>query len=266
MHDLQKAGLMKRMSAFLIDLILMMILVTGAVWLLSAATGYDNYNNTMESEIQSIRDSYGISKIVENHKVDLQDYLYLTEEQKNELPEDVRNTIENCIKDINSNEAILDAYSMVTSLTILIVSLGLLFPFVILEFIVPIILKNGQTVGKKIFGIGVMRLDGVKVTPIVVFVRSILGKYTLETMFPVAMALMLYFGIGSIFNLGAIALLLIFQIILVIATKTNSTIHDILSSTVTVDIQSQRIFESREAKQEFIRRIHEEEANKAKYF
>ena len=264
-HDLQKASFMKRASAFLIDLILMMILVTGAIWVLSGITGYDQYSDTMDSEMQRIRDSYDISSIVEKYQIDLDDYSYMTDEQKNELPESVRNSIENCIKEINSNEIIIKAYSMTITLTLLIVSLGFLFSFVVLEFIVPILLKNGQTVGKKIFAIAVMRTDGIKVTPIVLFVRSILGKYTIETMVPVIIFLMMIFGFGSIVTIGVLVLLLLFQIILLVATKNNSTIHDILSSTVTVDIQSQMIFDSVEAKQEYLLRIHEEEANRSKY-
>jgi hypothetical protein len=34
----------------------------------------------------------------------------------------------------------------------------------LLEFLVPYLLKNGQTVGKKMFSLGVMRVDGVKIS------------------------------------------------------------------------------------------------------
>ena len=62
MHDLQKASLMKRISAFLIDLILIMILITGFAWVLSWATGYDQYSNTMNDEIERIKELLLIPK------------------------------------------------------------------------------------------------------------------------------------------------------------------------------------------------------------
>ena len=154
---------------------------------------------------------------------------------------------------------------MVITLSLLIISLSILFAFVILEFIVPLIFKNGQTVGKKIFSIAIMRADSVRISPAILFVRSILGKYTVGTMIPVIMGMTLIYGIGSIVTLAVAFLIPLFQIILMFVTKTNLTIHDILSSTVAVDIQSQMIFESVEAKQEYLRRIHEEEAKSAKY-
>ena len=58
----------------------------------------------------------------------------------------------------------------------------------------------------------------------------------------------------------------IFELILVITTKTNSFIHDVLASTVAVDLQSQMIFDSVEAKKEYQLRIHDKEAKNAKYF
>jgi uncharacterized RDD family membrane protein YckC len=152
-------------------------------------------------------------------------------------------------------------YSLLT-----IVSLSFLFSYLILEFIVPLLFKNGQTIGKKIFSIAVMRVDGVKVNGVILFIRSIIGKYTIETMIPVIILLMMRFGVGSYVTLGVIVLIGLFQIVLLIATKTNSVIHDVLSSTVVVDFQSQMIFDSVEAKQEYQRKIHSEESKNAKYF
>ena len=60
---------------------------------------------------------------------------------------------------------------------------------------VPLKLGNGQTIGKKVFGIGVMRVDGVQLTTIQLFIRTILGKFTLETMIPVYIVLMIFFNI-----------------------------------------------------------------------
>ena len=85
-------------------------------------------------------------------------------------------------------------------------------------------------------------------------------------MIPTIIVIMMIFGVGSYITLAVLFLIFLFQIILVIATKTNSFIHDILSSTVVVDLQSQMIFDSLEAKNEYILRLHSEDAQNAKYF
>ena len=265
-YDLQKASMTKRISAFMLDVILLVILVTGFMWIISAVTGYETYSNDLESGIGAIREKYGIEKITEEYKIDLDQYAVLTEEERAKYPEHIRETIENCIKEINSDPEIGKTYLMIMNLSILMVSLSLLFSFTVLEFIVPLVFKNGQTVGKKIFAIGVMRIDGIRITPVILFTRTYLGKYTLECMVPAIIILMMLFGVGSPIMIGVIALILLFQIILLIATKSNSCIHDILASTVTVDLPSQMIFDSVEARNEYRLRIHEDDAKNSKYF
>ena len=111
-----------------------------------------------------------------------------------------------------------------------------------------------------------MQINHVKINPIVLFIRSILGKCTVGTMVPVLIVLMIYFG--SIGNVGTIVLvlMLILQLALMIFTKNNSTIHDVFSSTVVVDHQSQRIFDSEEALLEYKKRKAEENAKNSGYF
>lgn len=265
-YDLQKASLLKRFMAFLLDLILLVILVTGFMWIISSITNYDSYSNSMSDKIAEIEESFGIPAITKEYNVTLDEFSLMNDDEKSSLPNEVVATMEECIKAVNSNPVISDAYITMMNLTLLMVSISLLLAFVILELIVPAIFKNGQTVGKKIFSIAVMRIDGVKVTPLIMFVRSILGKYTVETMIPVIIILMIFFGVGDGLMLLVIPLILILELILVIATKTNSMIHDVLSSTVLVDLQSQMIFDSVEAKNEYRLRIHNDEVKDAKYF
>ena len=108
------------------------------------------------------------------------------------------------------------------------------------------IFGNGQTIGKKVFGLGVMRVEGVKVNGVCMFIRTVLGKYTIETMIPVMMALMLWFG--SIGEVGwiIVAVILVTEAALLLTTRERAMIHDKLANTVTVDIASQMIFNSHE--------------------
>ena len=110
-----------------------------------------------------------------------------------------------------------------------------------------------------------MRSDCVRISTNVLFIRTILGKYTISTMVPVLMLLALFFGANPIIPLTVILLILLLQVVLLITSKTNSLIHDNLASTVVVDFQSQMIFDSPEALNEYKLRLHREEAEKAEY-
>ena len=62
------------------------------------------------------------------------------------------------------------------------------------------------------------------------------------------------------------ALLLgILEIFTIATTRTRSTIHDLVSDTVVVDMASQMIFDSEEELIAYKTRIHEEEVNKREY-
>ncbi len=252
-YDLQKASMLKRISAFLLDIILMVILITGFAWMLSTILGFSEHSERLDALISGYEEDFGL-----DFSITSDEYENMTEEEKKYF-NDSYNVV---VKD----EDYLFLTNMIFYSLITIVSVSFLLATVILEFIVPLIFKNGQTIGKKIFSIAVMRIDGVRVTPVIMFVRSILGKYTLETMVPTIILLMMRFGVGSYVTLGVVLLIALFELILVIATKTNSFIHDILSSTVVVDFQSQMIFDSVEAKKEYQLRIHNEEVQNSKYF
>ena len=69
----------------------------------------------------------------------------------------------------------------------------------------------------------------------------------METMVPVLLVTMIYFGVLGSVGTITIGLLLVLQVSVMVATQTNSSIHDLLSDTVVVDYSSQKIFESQEA-------------------
>ena len=133
-------------------------------------------------------------------------------------------------------------------------SVGIFLAMLVLEFIIPVCLKNGQTIGKKVFGIAVMHTNGVRVRPLSMFVRSILGMYVFEIMVPVLIALMMFFGTLSVL-IGSIVLVAIcvLQLAVFISTRntTRSFLHDLIARTVTVDLASQMIFDSEEELLEF---------------
>ena len=58
---------------------------------------------------------------------------------------------------------------------------------------------------------------------------------------------------------------LVLQIGVILITKTNSCIHDLLANTVAVDLSSQMIFDSVDAMNEYKKKIHAEQVKNADY-
>lgn len=251
-NDLQKASMLKRISAFTFDLILLCCLVVVFALSISAVLGYDGYHAQMDEKYEEYGQKYGIDV-----NISLDEYNALTEEELEQYNA--------AVEAINGDEDAVRLYNLIVNLTLIIATASILLAYVALELVVPLLFGNGQTLGKKIFGIALMRVDGVKVTTFMMFVRTILGKFTVETMIPVLIVLMLLFGLVGSFGTLIIGLILLVQVILLIATRTNSTIHDMMACTVAVDMASQRIFDSPEARTEYMKRISAEAAARAEY-
>ncbi len=261
-YDLQKASLMKRFSAFLFDLVLLIMLFTALMLLVSSIVDYDSYLYGLENRLTEIQEKHNISAIEKEYEVSFNEFQYMFEDEVAKLPEEVQEAFKACTKEMNEDSDSIKLYETIMSLSIAIVSISMLLSYIILEFVVPLFFKNGQTLGKKMFAIAVMRTDCVRITPIVLFIRTVLGKYTIGTMVPLVMLLTLAFGSTPLMPLTVILLILLIQIVLLVTTKTNSLIHDSLASTVVVDYQSQMIFDTVEAKNAYQLRLHNEATEK----
>lgn len=115
------------------------------------------------------------------------------------------------------------------------------------------------------FNIGVVFGNGVRVTPFAMFVRAILGKYTIETMVPVLIVVCIMFNIMGIVGLIVLVALALLQIVLVIATKTNSFIHDLLANTVVVDMATQMIFDNYDSLVDYKAEVSRQQSEQQNY-
>lgn len=256
-YDLQKADIWKRASAALFDFIILGICAVGFIFLLMQIVGFDSYSDQLTARQEFFETKHGVDF----------DYEAETDENGNikELTEEQKNLLEVAYEDFASDAEANYLITMIFQLTIITVSIGILLAFMILEFVVPMLLKNGQTLGKKIFGVAVMRLDHVRINGTFLFARNILGKYTIETMIPIMMLILMFFGTVGFMGPVIILLVLGSNIIMMIASHTNSPIHDMLAHTVTVDLSSQMIFETPEAVLEYKQKVHAEAVDKAQY-
>ena len=249
---LQKANFWKRISAYLFDIILTVTLAIGFASLLSAVVGYDKHQEQLQNYYEYYEQTYGVD-------------FDISEEDYNKLTEDEKLKYETAADALEKDENVLATYSVIVSLSLVILSFSVLLGILSIYFIVPLFFKNGQTLGKKIFGLAIVRSNLVKVSNPVLFARTLFGMYAIETMFPLFLLAMLYFNLMGGVALITIGLLFVLQVAVLIVSKNNSSIHDLLSDTVVVEFASQRIFETQEALQEFIKEQQAIEAQNAAY-
>ncbi|MBQ7780214.1 MAG: RDD family protein [Clostridia bacterium] len=250
MLDLQKANMFKRISAAIFDFILLITLTVGFMWGTSALLNYNSYSEKIDDRHDYyFHEKHGFDESTQYDK--------LTDEEKERYK-----TAETEFYD---DKEVNYALQMMFNLSLIIVTFPTLFAFLILEFIVPLLFKNGQTLGKKIFGIAVMRVDGVRVNGVLMFARSILGKFTVGTMLPILAFMLTIFGVLGMVGIIIVGGILFTQIVLILFTKARTPIHDKLAQTVTVDMASQMIFDTPEELMAYKNKLQAENADKAAY-
>lgn len=250
--DLQKASLWKRISAGLFDFILLVMLAVGAAALLSLIFGYNTHNENLSQAYSRYEQEYGVQ-------------FQMTQEAFDALSQEQKDAYDTAYEALIADKDIIYLYNLVMNLTLLITTFAILISVILLEFVVPLLFKNGQTLGKKIFGVALMRSDGVKVTTLQMFVRTVLGKFTIEIMIPVYVLLMIFFNSIGVIALAVLGGILVGEVLSMIFSRTGNLIHDSIAGTVAVDMASQMIFESVDAKIEYIKRLHSEQAARKEY-
>lgn len=258
--DIQKADLWKRLSAGLFDFILIGILCVGIMCATAWAVQYDKYKGGMDACYEKYETKYE-----QMYGVDFD----ISEEDYNKLSEEEKQNFEKALKEANA-ELQKDGeaayyYTMTLNLSLIVIVSGIVLSHVILELVVPMFIGNGQTIGKKIFGIGLVRPDSVKISFLQMFIRTILGKCTVETLIPAMLIFTIVFNAGNMFDLILLFGLPIAQIIVYFVSRDKTLIHDMMAQTVAVDIASQRIFSSEEELLEYKKKIQAERAEKAAY-
>ena len=269
MFELKRIGIVKRASAWLLDAILLAVLATGFMFVISLISNFDKQQDLADKYTKewtdfrkeymgSVADYYGFvykedgnSYTVEKNgeQATLDDVMNMLVKSEGKFDYgkiSAEKTAEayDAYLTLTPGEKVNAQRNLVYSLLFMMLSIGILLSRLILEFILPIIFKNGQTVGKKVFGIGLVRTDCVRINTLSLFARTLLGKFTIESMFPILMIFMIFFG--GIVLLGTVLLIAFFlmNMILFFATKNRTPIHDLLAGTVAVDIKLQMIYAS----------------------
>lgn len=249
-NDIQRATMLRRVPAWLLDVILVLVLAAGFMAGLSYVLDLDTHIDQIDVIYDRYEKEYDIS-------------FDITDESYEEMSEEDLARYEAASEALSKDAEAQQIFEMVLNLTLTTMSGGFLGALFILEFLIPLWLKNGQTLGKKVFGVGLMRKDGIKVTTFMMFARTILGKYTIETMIPIFLLLASFFGILGLGGLVLCAAALLIPVLVALCTRNKTAIHDLMACTIAVDLASQMIFDTPEEQQEYYKQLHAENAAQA---
>lgn len=249
--SIQKANFWKRISAWMFDAILAVTLALGCCLIVVSATDFDSLSNEYNAHLQQYYTVYG-EKYDVDFSLSQEDYDKLSKQEQAEYNKKIALAEEEMSLALREDKTYNELSNKLFRSTILIIAVGVFASVLIWHFLIPLLFKNGQTLGKKIFGLAVIRTNCVKASNPVLFVRSMVGLYAMETMAPLLIVMMIYFGYLGIIGTATLLLLAGLQIGVMIKTETNSSIHDLLSDTMVVDLISQRIFETEEERAEYI--------------
>lgn len=264
MFELRKIGIVRRASALLLDAILLAVLATGVMFIVSLICRYDDeeqlanqyfdkWEGFRKDYVGAVAEYYGFS-----YEENGQSYVITKDGEPASVNDVINALIDSNGEDPETAEAyrqyselpavetVNAQYQYVYTLLFTMVSVGILLAYLILEFVVPLFFKNGQTIGKKVFSIGLVRPDCVKISNLALFGRTIIGKFAIETMFPVLLVFLFLFGGIGVFAVILFAAITLLNIILFFATKNRTPLHDVLAGTVAVDMKLQMIFQSTE--------------------
>ena len=253
--DIQRASMWKRISAWLFDSILMISVVVLAAYAMSAILHYDQHNARLDAAYEKYQTQFdvvfGQPEAAEDATAEEKEAYKLRYAEAEEA--------------LKSDPEAVAAYSKVSNLVLLIPTISLLVAMLLMEFAIPMMFQNGQTLGKKIFSLGVVRVDAVKMSGVQTFVRAILCKYTVGIMIPLYMLIFLLLGImGGMAVLLALGLLLA-QLLCPLLNRDHRGLHDFLSGTVTVDLPSQKVFQNAQERLDYMKKVHAENAARQDY-
>lgn len=250
MLNLQKAPFGKRIIAAIFDFIFLTIFAVGLLTSFISVFKVGQYYDTISQASEKYAAEYNVT--LTNEEI-----LALNEQEL----ADYQNRWEQFLKAYNQDQDVVYAGNMFMNLTLIGTTVSILISVLVVEFAVPLIFGNGQTLGKKIFGIALMHKDHIRVSNIQLFIRAVLGKFTCDVMIPIYIIMMMVFGLIGISGPIILLILLVVQFICMAKTRTNSLLHDVMSNVVAVDMASQKIFDTREDLIEYTKKIHAEKAN-----
>lgn len=225
-----------RIAAFIIDAILLVILLTGILYLSSVVFHYDAHLAALESEY--IKEGF----LVLNPETNKYEYLSETASNYQVVLESIKNN-----KIIISEQNFLNSYTSQAPIACIAIVLF------ITEFIVPLFLGNGQTVGMKVFKIALISNNNIKISPLQLFARCLIGKIAILGVIPMfGVSFILFNPTGGLLGTLIIIVILIIQITAIMKNKNHAGIQDIIAQVYPVNYSETVIYRNKKELQEAI--------------
>ena len=124
-YDIQRASFLKRIPAWLLDIILLITLTTGLVAGLSAMLNVDTYSKELSAHYTRYEEKYGID-------------FAQTEAGFSSMTEEELAAYKAAGEELSKDTEVQKAYEMVVNLTLVTWSLGIFGAHLILEFLIPL--------------------------------------------------------------------------------------------------------------------------------
>ena len=235
-YTIQKASFFKRTLAFLFDLMIAFFLFTGIEYfvmhpILNAAWSYDQLEDQYEGKLVE----YGIGHYDEKTN----EFVY------NEMPEKGYDYTE-----FNKDEEAIKLQNKLSTLNLFSLTMDFMLSEFLVFCLVPLILKNGQTFGKKLLKLALVSTNEVRVAGWNVFARYAIGIFAFETM--INMFFVSFF---------IIPLPLIVSVIMALVSKKGMALHDHIGGTIVVDLNNTIILDTVDERRKRI--LEEKEAYEA---
>ena len=222
MVDQRMAHFARRIGAAIVDIFITFLIGIVIGIFLCRLFGFRKYYDVYEQDIHRFEEQYNVVFDVSAEEFDS----YSEEDiEKYHIAYDA----------LANEETASSHYTNLVKTVVFGFAMGVFFGFVITDFCIPLLLKNGRTLGKKLFYLCVVSEDGNPVTALKLLNRAVIGKYVVETMLPAYIIIMVAF---QVFNAAVCLILgialLIFQIVLFFGKKPR-LLHDIFAKTLAVD-------------------------------
>lgn len=140
---------------------------------------------------------------------------------------DILGDLEN-IKKANAHFALLSTLSYIPSIFI---------AGIITYIVIPLVLKDGQTVGKKVFGLGLATSNGYKFRN-----KQLIMRFMPSAIMIVAMFLLMAVDIFLVLSIVGIVFLVSFAIAM--SSPKHMSLHDFTAQSIVIDLKNSKIFES----------------------
>lgn len=216
---LQKAPFFKRLFALMFDWIFIVILIFTCVIPMSFLLKVSEYSEKFDQYYSEYEKKYGVD-------------FDLTEEQFGAMTEEELKLYKEAYNALTSDEEANKAQDVLYKRIVGSIELSFLAAYLVMDVLFPLMLKNGQTLGKRIFNLAVVRTNGEPASMLTILSRTAIGKFTVETAIPILFVSSLLMTSLNLLGLLYVVAILIANIVLLI--KKNKVLHDLLADTMVV--------------------------------